>query len=157
VTEEPSNRLVQERLDPETRWQIAEVLSRYGHIVDNQEWTHLTMVFTVDATFDAQDTVAAGLSEIQPVLEASGPWRSHHTLNTITKYSADKSAITAWSRFLVVEASGTTMSGDYVDTFTRTPEGWRIRSRRLSLRNRPDKAPDGQPWRTESFTTWDAR
>lgn len=56
----------------------------------------------------------------------------------------------AWSRFLIVEAAGTTISGDYVDVLSDTAEGWRIRSRRISLRNRP--AAIHRPFRPERFT-----
>lgn len=143
-------------LDPDTRWQISEVLSRYGHIVDNQEWSRLPLVFTPDASLDAQYTTAHGRPEIQQHLESFGPWRSHHTVNTTIKLSGDQQEIIAWSRFLIVEAAGTSISGDYLDVLTRTADGWRIRSRRTSLRNRTGQMPDGQPWRTESFATWNA-
>jgi hypothetical protein len=145
---------VVDAVDPETRWQITEVLSRYGHIVDNQEWAYLQLVFTPIATIDAQYTHVNGLEEIRQHLESFGPWRSHHTLNTVTKPWGTNGDVTAWSRFLVVEAAGTTVSGDYVDVLTNTPDGWRIRSRRISLRNRPDQAPNGEPWRTQTFATW---
>jgi hypothetical protein len=157
MTEELTAEGQRAALDPEERWQISEVLSRYGHIVDNQEWAYLPLVFTPTATIDAPDATASGLGEIRLFLETAGPWRSHHTLNTVTRYSAERTAVSAWSRFLVVEASGTTVSGDYVDELTRSPDGWRIQSRRVSLRNRPDQAPDGQAWRTESFASWNAQ
>ncbi len=66
-------------LNPDDRWQVSEVLSRYGHIVDNEEWTYLPLVFTGDAGLDAQYVTAGGLAEIRRYLESSGPWRSHHT------------------------------------------------------------------------------
>jgi hypothetical protein len=141
-------------LEPSTRWQVSEVLARYGHVVDNEEWKYLPLVFTDDAVLDAQYLTASGLAEIQRHLEASGPWRSHHTINTATKYFGDAGEITAWSRYLVVHADGLSVPGDYVDILVPTPAGWRIRHRRISARNRPDQAPDGQPWRTESFATW---
>ena len=141
-------------LDPATRWQISEVLSRYGHIVDNQEWAYLPLVFTDDAVFDAQEVTARGLTAIRQYLESSGPWRSHHTLNTATRYLGGAGEVTAWSRSLVVQADGLSVPGDFVDALLPTAAGWRIRSRRLSLRNRPGRSPDGEPWRTESFATW---
>jgi hypothetical protein len=73
-----------------------------------------------------------------------------------TKYFGDAGEITAWSRSLVVQADGLSIPGDYVDVLRPTAAGWRIRSRRLSLRNRLDQSPDGEPWRTESFATWSA-
>jgi hypothetical protein len=143
-------------LDPDTRWQVSEVLSRFGHIVDNGDWEYLPLVFTDDAVLDAQDGAARGLAEIRQYLESAGRWRSHHTLNTATQYFGDSGEITAWSRSLVVQADGLSVPGDYVDILVPTAAGWRIRSRRASARNRPGPAPDGQPWRTESFATWSA-
>ncbi len=153
MTEQAMTRAGQDALDPDTRWQVSEVLSRFAHLVDNDEWTLLPLVFTPDATLSAQDGTARGLSEIETYLRPGDRWRAHHTLNTITRFLAD-GTVSAWSRFLIVEAVGTTISGDYVDVLSDTAEGWRIRSRRISLRNRPGAAPDGQPWRTESFATW---
>jgi hypothetical protein len=144
-----------DRLAPDTRWQISETLSRYGHVVDNQEWSYLPLVFTADAVVDAQYVNLHGLGEIQGHLESFGPWRSHHTINTIVKRGGPEK-VRAWSRFLIVQADGITISGDYIDELVHTADGWRIRSRRISLRNRPDKTPDGQAWRTESFATWNA-
>jgi hypothetical protein len=143
-------------LDPDTRWQVSEVLSRYGHIVDNEEWAYLPLVFADDAVLDAQYVTARGLAEIRRYLESSGPWRSHHTLNTATKYLGDSGEITAWSRSLVVRADGLSIPGDYVDVLVPAAAGWRIRSRRISARNRPGQSLDGQAWRTESFATWSA-
>jgi hypothetical protein len=153
MTEQAMTRAGQDALDPDTRWQVSEVLSRFAHMVDNGEWALLPLLFTPDATLSAQDGTANGLSEIESYLRPGDRWQAHHTLNTITRFRPDRT-VSAWSRFLIVEAAGTTISGDYADVLTGTAEGWRIRSRRISLRNRPGTAPDGQPWRTESFATW---
>lgn len=153
VTEQAIPRAEQEALDPDLRWQVSEVLSRFAHLVDNGEWALLPLVFTPDATLDAEDGTANGLSQIEAYLRPADRWQAHHTLNTITRFRPD-GTVSAWSRFLIVEAAGTTISGDYADELTGTAEGWRIRSRRISLRNRPGTAPGGPPWRTESFATW---
>jgi hypothetical protein len=156
VSVQITNPLPADTLDAETRWQVSEVLARYGHIVDNQEWDYLPLVFTPDATLDVQYTTVGGLPAIKDFLTPGDRWQSHHTLNTTTKYLG-QGEVSAWSRFLIVEAAGTTISGDYVDVLIPTADGWRVRSRRVSLRNRPDRAPDGTAWRRESFATWNAR
>ena len=115
------------------------MLSRFGHIVDNAEWAYLPLVFTADAVLDAQYVTARGLAQIRPYLESAGPWRSHHTLNAATRYTGDAGEITAWSRSLVVQADGISRPGDYVDVLVPTDAGWRIRSRRVSARNRPGR------------------
>ncbi len=91
------------------------MLSRYGHILDNGEWGYLSTVFALDATLDAQYVTAHGLGEIEQFLQPFDRWTSHHTLNTATRYVGSSGDVSAWSRFLLVEASGRTASGDYVD------------------------------------------
>ncbi len=67
-----------------------------AHIVDNQEWSYLTLVFTPTAALDVQYARATGIDEIRQHLETFGPWRSHHTLNTFTKYIGAGAEISAW-------------------------------------------------------------
>lgn len=143
-------------LDPDTRWQVSEVLSRYDHIVDNQEWSYLPLVFIAGARLDAQGTAANGVAEIQGFLESLGPWISHHTVNTLTKRSGPDSEVIAWSRFLVVEAGGASISGDYLDTLTATANGWRIRSRRVAPRNRAETELSAGRLPDVSFAAWNA-
>lgn len=141
-------------VDAEISWAVTELLSRYGHVVDARAWPQLTSVFTSDATLDTEDGSARGLAEIQAYLQAVNPLRSHHTLNPVLK--ADGSTVRAWSRFILIEADATSLGGDYIDEFTNTPAGWRISARRISRRNRPDVAPGGDRWRTETFASWEA-
>ena len=87
-----------------------------------------------------------GFAEIRVFLAPGDRWRSHHTLNTTTKYSSIEREVSAWSRFL---SSRRPVRRSAVTTSTSDPtvDGWRVRSRRVSLRNRPDRAPDGTAWR----------
>jgi hypothetical protein len=144
-------------VDSEIRWAVTEVLSRYGHVVDNQAWAELGSVFTSDAVIDAQYETAQGLAEIRRYLESFDAKRSHHSLTPIIQPgepSEHPRVVHAWSRFIVVEYDATVLCGDYVDVVVEAAEGWRIQRRRISPRNRADTAPGGQPWRTESFGTW---
>ncbi len=45
MTEQPIPRAGQDALDPDTRWQVSEVLSRFAHMVDNGEWTLLRLLY----------------------------------------------------------------------------------------------------------------
>ncbi|OZC47128.1 hypothetical protein CH286_13090 [Rhodococcus sp. WWJCD1] len=45
-----------EEVDVLNNWAVAEVLARYAHVVDNQEWEELASVFTPDATLEAEKT-----------------------------------------------------------------------------------------------------
>jgi hypothetical protein len=46
MTEQPIPRAGRDALDPDTRWQVSEVLSRFAHMVDNGEWPLLPTVTT---------------------------------------------------------------------------------------------------------------
>ncbi len=141
-------------MDSEISWAVTELLSRFGHVVDNQAWPELGSVFSADAVIDAQDATASGLAEIRRYLESSDPKRSHHSLTPIISAGDSPGVVHAWSRFIIVEYDATVLCGDYVDVVVDTAEGWRIRARRISPRNRADSAPGGEPWRRESFATW---
>jgi hypothetical protein len=142
-------------VDAEISWAVTELLSRYGHVVDARAWPELTSVFTGDATLHTEDGSARGLAEIQAYLEAVDARRSHHTLNPVLK--VDGATVRAWSRFILIEADATSLGGDYIDELTNTPAGWRISARRITRRNRPGAAPGGDPWRIETFASWEAR
>jgi hypothetical protein len=142
-------------VDVEISWAVTELLARYGHVVDARAWAELGSVFSADATLEAEDGSARGLAEIQAYLEAIDPRRSHHTLNPVLK--VDGATVQAWSRFIHIEFDATSLGGDYIDKFTETPAGWRISARRISRRNRADSAPGGDPWRTETFASWEGQ
>jgi hypothetical protein len=141
-------------VDSEIRWDVTELLSRYGHVVDNQAWAELGSVFTTDAVIDAQYETTQGLAEIRRYLESFDPKRSHHSLTPIIQPGEHPGVVHAWSRFIIVEFDATVLCGDYVDVVVETAGGWRIQGRRVSPRNRADTAPGGEPWRTESFAAW---
>lgn len=135
----------------EQSWAVTELLARYGHVVDNQEWDELTSVFTADVELDAQFAdgeyrTVTGIDALRGFLESFDPRRSHHTLNTIIRI--EDGVAYAWSRFLVVEFDATSLTGDYVDEIVPATEGPRIRKRRISTRNRTEQG------RQESFESW---
>lgn len=132
-------------------WAVTELLARYGHVVDNQEWSELASVFTSDVELDAQFAdgeyrTVTGIEPLRGFLEAFDPRRSHHTLNTIIRI--ENGVAHAWSRFFVVEFDATSLTGDYVDEIVPTVDGPRIAKRRISARNRPEQG------RQESFASW---
>ncbi|QII04893.1 nuclear transport factor 2 family protein [Rhodococcoides fascians A25f] len=137
-----------EEVDVLNNWAVAEVLARYAHVVDNQEWEELASVFTPDATLEAEKNLIIGLDGIRGYLESFDPKRSHHTLNTITDIDGDIARV--WSRFIVVEFDATSLTGDYVDQVIATGDGARISRRRITVRNRPDIAQH----EAESFASW---
>ena len=57
---------------------------------------------------------------------------AHLVTNTVV--AADGERVTARSKFLGVQRDG---SGTYEDVLLRTPSGWRISGRRITLRREP--------------------
>jgi len=60
---------------------------------------------------------------------------AHHVTNIVV--SEQDGQVTARSKFLGIRKDGTVGSGTYDDVIRRTPDGWRVASRRVSLRREP--------------------
>ena len=133
--------------------EIIELLARYAHVVDNREWHQAKTVFRADVQLGRSPVISSGLENLTALVGSAPATHGHNSTDVILDARPD-GTVRAWSKFYIVRGDGTVGSGDYQDTLVKTAGGWRIRSRRISLRNRPGSAPDGQPWRTESFATW---
>lgn len=87
---------------------------------------------------------------------------AHHTVNTVLRAAerpADDGAprAFAWSRSVLVTDAAAALGGDLLDELVRTGEGWRIRRRRVTDRDRGDLRAPGEPYDPsdgESFSTW---
>lgn len=128
---------VQDLID---RAEIEEVLARYCHMLDRQEWSAFRALFTEDARLDYM-----GLGEVsgpdaliaflQPVVEGLAMTLhagSTHSIrlhgDTATVRSA---ALVPMTAVRPGGGLGTSVTGLwYEDEFRRTPEGWRIAARR---------------------------
>ena len=134
-------------------WPILNVLSLHNHLIDNEEWDRLSAVFVDDIRLQTPAGEFIGISAVREHLREGASGDTHHTMNTIVDERGDGLAA-VWSRFLVVTFEQTALTGDHVDEFVRTEAGWRIQHRRVTFRNRSDRAPDGSPWLAASFATW---
>jgi hypothetical protein len=122
---------------------IGQLLALYGHAVDATDQSLLPQVFTEDATFDPRE-MGAPLSEGLPAICAffemnkayAAP--SHNTTN-IHVYEAEGQTRARSKWFSLNPMDGALALGDYDDLVVPTPEGWRIRRRRIVLRHpKPD-------------------
>lgn len=114
---------------------IQQVLYRYPHAVDERDWPAFAGIFTADA---ACDMTAVGLGEtsgLAALVELFDEIRhpvAHHLVDPVIEGAAD--GATVRSKWLVVLADRTTLSGCYEDEMVRTDVGWRVRRRRVTQR-----------------------
>jgi hypothetical protein len=117
---------------------IHQLLGLYGHVVDGDDLSRLATVFTGDAVFDATEADAGrieGLDAIRTFFERGKPPHppAHHSTNFYV-YEEDGEA-RAQSKWTTIDrVSGGTRSGDYHDVLVKSADGWRIRSRYVTVR-----------------------
>jgi hypothetical protein len=121
---------MQVRLTVEDRFEITQVLARYGHVMDRRDVAALPDVFATDATFDVTSVggpVYRGLSQLQDFLALGDSIHPpFHVLSNAWVYQ-EGDAVRSLSKWLTVDAhTGLPRSGDYHDEWLLTEDGWRI-------------------------------
>jgi hypothetical protein len=125
------------------RLAIHELISLYGHLVDQRQFSRLGSIFTDDAVFDLGNydgSCYRGLPAIQAMMLASSEHPlAHHATNIVVLSHPD--GIEVVSKGIGVGGGGRVGSVTYTDRLVLTPGGWRIRERRCELR-RTDGIPE---------------
>jgi hypothetical protein len=119
---------------------IQELVSRYGHVMDAQDWSGLSMVFVSNVIFDA---TAMGSGRYESLDELRGLFSNpecphplaHHATNVIVRSDASPTSARVVTKWLGVREDGSAQTGTYDDVVTLTEEGWRI-SERIAKRRR---------------------
>ncbi len=122
------------------RLEIQELLIRYSHAVDTQDWDAFERVFCDDAVIDYTEMGGprGGVRETRAFLESTMPNFSsyqHMVANTVLEIEGD----TARARTICFNPMVLGREGGephvffcglwYRDVLARTPEGWRIKDR----------------------------
>ena len=119
------------------RLAIHELISLYGHLIDQRQFSRLGEIFTDNAVFDLSDYDGKsyqGLPAIQEMMLNSDEHPlAHHSTNVVVTAQAD--SIDVISKGIGVGAGGRVGSVTYRDRLVLTPGGWRIQERRCALRN----------------------
>ena len=130
-------------LSPVDRLAIHELISLYGHLIDQRQFSQLARIFTDDAVFDLSKydgSCYRGLPAIQAMMLASSEHPlAHHATNIVVLTHRD--GIEVISKGIGVGAGGRVGSVTYRDRLALTPQGWRIQERCCELRL-PDAIPD---------------
>ena len=124
----------------EDKWEIAEICYRYGLAVDGRDWAALAALFTPDADAYYLDLPSChGYQAIEDTCRvALTPLSAtqHLISNVVVRLDGDRAESTCYLQAQHVKA-GTEggdnfiIAGRYDDQLVRTPDGWRIRERRL--------------------------
>lgn len=122
---------------------IQQVLARYPHAVDDRDWESFDQVFTHDAVCD-MTAVGLGTTNDRDVLvdlfaRIDHPV-AHHLVDPVIAFDGPDHAAVV-SKWWVVLADRTGMSGTYTDDVVRTAAGWRIRRRRVTPRQDGTRRP----------------
>lgn len=127
-------------LTTDDRLAIHDLLALHGHLVDAGALDRLGELFTDDVVYDLTPlggTVLEGVDEVAASARELGVNNpvAHLVTNILIEEPGDE--VTARSKFLGVRRDGSVGSGVYDDVLRRTPEGWRIARRRVTLRREP--------------------
>lgn len=123
------------------RLELIDLMVRYAHCVDTRDWATWRTLFTPDAHIDysAFGGIVGGVEEVAEWLEETlggFPAFQHLVSNPMLEIDGD----TATGRTMCFNPMITPVDGIgdrnvffcglwYLDTFVRTPQGWKISSR----------------------------
>jgi 3-phenylpropionate/cinnamic acid dioxygenase small subunit len=127
----------------DVRQAITDLLVEYCYIVDDARWQDLNRIYVRDVTFalPARDVRLLGLDDLTAWYMAGSHPRAHLLTNALVDIT-DATHARARSKYLTPQASGLVGTGEYADELERTEDGWRIRSRVVTVRMGP-VAPGG--------------
>jgi hypothetical protein len=123
-------------ISAQDRIEITEILSFSSHLLDNRRWDMFGEVFVPEVRLSAPQGEFEGTAGVRRFVETVDLARfpATHTLNSIVE-AVDADTAVAWSRMLLLTWDRRVACGDYIDTFRRTADGWRIERRTVAPRN----------------------
>ena len=131
------------RLETADRIEIAELMARYGNLIDDRQFSRIGEVFVDDVVYDVSDFGMGVIRGASAIVEA---WTitkhhplAHHVTNVEVRQDPDGTVLVC-SKILGVGRKGRCGSATYRDIVVRTTGGWRIAQRLVSLRT-PESVP----------------
>ena len=134
-------------LPPPDRAEIDDLLARYCFAIDRRDWAGLREVFAPDAVITySGPRVSTGIDEIEAFFRSatSAVAATQHLLHTSRVWATGPGAAAGLTHVTAhhvghgaampaPQAATYTVTGTYDDRFARTPGGWRIVRRTLTL------------------------
>ncbi len=110
--------------------EIRKLLARYCFAIDIKDAVGFSELFTDDGVFDfTLGPPVQGRDALRQFVKGIPDDRHHVTTNEIIELDGDRATVRAYA--LVTKESPPVISslGEYEDTLSRTPEGWRFAHR----------------------------
>ncbi|EKF21757.1 snoaL-like domain protein [Mycolicibacterium hassiacum DSM 44199] len=131
-------------LSADDKLAIHALISLYGHIIDDREFSRVHELFTEDAVYDVSDFNAGVYTGRRAIAQM---WRdaegrhplAHHATNVVVSED-DDGTVRVLSKGIGVLDDGRVGSAVHRDVVVRTPAGWRI-AHRVAIRRAPDRIP----------------
>jgi 3-phenylpropionate/cinnamic acid dioxygenase small subunit len=134
-------------LPPPDRAEIDDLLARYCFALDRRDWEDLREIFAADAVITySGPRVSTGIGPIVEFFQttASAVALTQHLLHTSRVWATGRGAAEGLTHVTAhhvghdvalpaPETATYTVTGTYQDVFARTPAGWRISRRTLTL------------------------
>ena len=120
------------------RIELHELPGRYGDAIDDRNWGGLDAIFTPDATFDLTDLgvrILVGLPEIKTFMDLEA---QHPRTRMMTNIYVDDTpeGVKTFFRIVAMSSGGLVGTASYYDDVVKTPQGWRVKNRVVTLRRR---------------------
>jgi 3-phenylpropionate/cinnamic acid dioxygenase small subunit len=127
-------------MDANDQLAIHQLLSQYGHLVDDHDWDGFAELFTPDAVLDytavRAPNVCHGIDEILQYFRTGNHPSAHHVLNVVVSEVAVDGGheVRVHSKFLVPftrpsHSPQRWYGGDYRDVVVKVSAGWRFATR----------------------------
>lgn len=128
-------------MDPADRLELHELPGRYGDAIDDRAWDRLAQIFTEDAVFDLTDLGAPRLEGLAAIKQYIAEDADHPRTHTMTNIYVDETAEGARLSFRILALLPERRVGtaSYYDDVVKTPDGWRVQHRVITLRRRPGR------------------
>jgi hypothetical protein len=125
-------------MDVTDRLLLHELPGRYGDVIDDRNWNGLDDIFTADATFDLSDLgvpLLRGLPSIKRFMDLEAQHPKTHLMTNIY-VDETPSGVKMFFRIVAMRSGGLMGTGSYYDDVVKTPDGWRVQNRVVTLRRR---------------------
>jgi hypothetical protein len=125
-------------MDTADRLELHELPGRYGDAIDDRDWERLDEIFTDDAVFDLTDLGAPRCVGLAAIKQFMDELAEHPKTHLMTNVYVNETATGAELRFRIVAmlSGGKVGTASYYDDVVKTPNGWRVTNRVVTLRRR---------------------
>ena len=125
-------------MDLADRVELHELPGRYGDAIDDRDWDRLDRIFTPDAVFDLTDLgvpLLEGLPAIKRFMDEDAQHPKTHMMTNIY-VDETEAGVQLFFRIVAMQSKGLMGTASYYDDVVKTPDGWRVTHRVVTLRRR---------------------